>query len=77
MVERIYTRVYDPAEHIWVAPVIGYWDKLGYTRCLGCPPPPERHDVVIYADNSAADDAACDFCHAPLAQADEHTGGMC
>jgi hypothetical protein len=57
-------RVYDRGA--WIAPAVGYWDKLGYTRCLDCPPPEDRSDVLVYADNSAAQGQACDFCHAPL-----------
>ena len=59
-------RVHDSIAGAWLAPVIGYWDKLGRTRCLDCAPPPELHDVVIEAGNSAAQGQACDFCHAPL-----------
>ena len=47
-------------------PVIGYWDRSGKTRCLGCPPPPELADAEIYADNSAADGEACEFCRTSL-----------
>jgi hypothetical protein len=59
-------RVHDSAAGVWLAPVIGYWDKLGRTRCLDCLPLAAMADVVIYADNSAAQGCACDFCHAPL-----------
>lgn len=49
--------------------VIGHWDRLGYTRCLDCPPqpaePPARIDA-IYCDNSAAEGERCDLCGASL-----------
>lgn len=60
------SKVYDAEYRTWVAPVVGYWDKLGYTRCLACPPTAQLHDVEVYADNSAADGLRCDFCRTLL-----------
>ena len=61
-----FERIHDTINRVWLAPVIGYWDKTGRTRCLDCPPSADRHDVLIDAGNSAADGLACDICGSAL-----------
>jgi hypothetical protein len=60
------SKVYDAKFRVWVAPVVGYWDRLGRTCCLACPPSDALRDTDVYADNSAADGQRCEFCHTPL-----------
>jgi len=51
--------------------LLGYWDGLGYTRCLVCvdraTPAMQAPDVTeIWSGNGAAEGVACDTCHTPL-----------
>lgn len=55
----------------FMPPVIGYWDRLGYTHCLSCSPETTDRDEHGYpspidADNSAVISDRCDSCGASI-----------
>lgn len=64
-------KIHDEEHRCYVPPVIGWWDRLGYTHCLACPPEPLERDArgypnPIHADNSAAMGCRCDSCDADI-----------
>ena len=57
--------------HGYQPPVIGWWDRLGYTHCNECPPVSlERDDRgypdAISGDNCAVTGVRCDTCGVSL-----------
>lgn len=52
----------------YVNPVIGYWDGLGYTRCVDCVAPYLADPELTSFDsgNGAASGCVCDSCGADI-----------